>query len=108
RAVLLDFAALNLLYRGFIAEADAARIAADLDDFEVVFFAGFQGASTLERAGGCACNGTFVAPTAIGDFRVMAKAFDVVAEVHECAEHGDARSEEHTSELQSPCNLVCR
>src|SRR5688500_19280164 len=22
--------------------------------------------------------------------------------------HGDVRSEEHTSELQSPCNLVCR
>src|SRR2546426_2510123 len=22
--------------------------------------------------------------------------------------HGGARSEEHTSELQSPCNLVCR
>src|SRR5205807_10334688 len=22
--------------------------------------------------------------------------------------HGDPRSEEHTSELQSPCNLVCR
>src|SRR5256885_4493314 len=24
------------------------------------------------------------------------------------SEQGDARSEEHTSELQSPCNLVCR
>src|SRR5256885_11179990 len=24
------------------------------------------------------------------------------------AESGDPRSEEHTSELQSPCNLVCR
>src|SRR5256885_8756388 len=24
------------------------------------------------------------------------------------AEHGRERSEEHTSELQSPCNLVCR
>src|SRR5256885_8914577 len=23
-------------------------------------------------------------------------------------EHSDLRSEEHTSELQSPCNLVCR
>src|SRR5205807_5876525 len=28
------------------------------------------------------------------------------AREHELA--GDARSEEHTSELQSPCNLVCR
>src|SRR2546426_2986526 len=30
----------------------------------------------------------------------------------QCAQHlhrpGDRRSEEHTSELQSPCNLVCR
>src|ERR1039457_6115226 len=25
-----------------------------------------------------------------------------------CHEHGHHRSEEHTSELQSPCNLVCR
>src|SRR5256885_12413882 len=33
------------------------------------------------------------------------------ASVHEVAEENaslDARSEEHTSELQSPCNLVCR
>src|SRR2546426_6394220 len=27
---------------------------------------------------------------------------------HECAFLHRARSEEHTSELQSPCNLVCR
>src|SRR5256885_9107080 len=25
-----------------------------------------------------------------------------------CLRHEDQRSEEHTSELQSPCNLVCR
>src|SRR2546426_2594311 len=25
-----------------------------------------------------------------------------------CGEYGEHRSEEHTSELQSPCNLVCR
>src|SRR5256885_9244660 len=25
-----------------------------------------------------------------------------------CAPHSEYRSEEHTSELQSPCNLVCR
>src|SRR5688500_20021087 len=28
--------------------------------------------------------------------------------VHETARARTARSEEHTSELQSPCNLVCR
>src|SRR2546426_8443883 len=27
---------------------------------------------------------------------------------HERSPRGDVRSEEHTSELQSPCNLVCR
>src|SRR5256885_3997817 len=27
---------------------------------------------------------------------------------HPVEEHGLQRSEEHTSELQSPCNLVCR
>src|SRR5256885_11347847 len=27
---------------------------------------------------------------------------------HDLAALGDVRSEEHTSELQSPCNLVCR
>src|SRR5256885_12248610 len=28
--------------------------------------------------------------------------------LHACARCRDIRSEEHTSELQSPCNLVCR
>src|SRR2546426_7916395 len=28
--------------------------------------------------------------------------------VHEVDNRDDGRSEEHTSELQSPCNLVCR
>src|SRR5256885_3187372 len=31
-----------------------------------------------------------------------------VAYGHAMAEPGQSRSEEHTSELQSPCNLVCR
>src|SRR2546426_3263462 len=37
---------------------------------------------------------------------------DLLAELADGAVHADAReplrSEEHTSELQSPCNLVCR
>src|SRR5256885_9791099 len=32
----------------------------------------------------------------------------VVHDVHPSKLHGIFRSEEHTSELQSPCNLVCR
>src|SRR2546426_8970176 len=31
-----------------------------------------------------------------------------VAIQQQCVERTDLRSEEHTSELQSPCNLVCR
>src|SRR2546426_4735828 len=33
---------------------------------------------------------------------------DAVGHFREAAELADRRSEEHTSELQSPCNLVCR
>src|SRR5256885_11803197 len=32
----------------------------------------------------------------------------IVARCDELGESGERRSEEHTSELQSPCNLVCR
>src|SRR5256885_6624829 len=39
------------------------------------------------------------------DRRVLVRHDEGVASVHRLAEH---RSEEHTSELQSPCNLVCR
>src|SRR2546426_7727685 len=40
-----------------------------------------------------------------GAVRDGVRQVDVVAQIGEPAEH---RSEEHTSELQSPCNLVCR
>src|SRR5256885_4836524 len=33
---------------------------------------------------------------------------DLVRVLRDQASHVDFRSEEHTSELQSPCNLVCR
>src|SRR2546426_7350660 len=36
------------------------------------------------------------------------RAYDVVAPVEDWGLRGAERSEEHTSELQSPCNLVCR
>src|SRR2546426_2382890 len=39
---------------------------------------------------------------AVGDFRLQQKEQRADEEVH------GRRSEEHTSELQSPCNLVCR
>src|SRR5262249_38196211 len=90
RTVLLDLAAFLLLDRGLVAEADAARIPADLDDLEVVFLARFKRAGALERSRGCASNRAFVAATAVSDFRVVAESFNVVAEIHERAKHGDA------------------
>src|SRR5256885_8268263 len=44
---------------------------------------------------------------------IAARATTARCPVHACTGHGrqparDRRSEEHTSELQSPCNLVCR
>src|SRR5688500_19480611 len=43
-------------------------------------------------------------PTCLGNG--LQPALELVADV--VAVHGFVRSEEHTSELQSPCNLVCR
>src|SRR2546426_3412547 len=34
--------------------------------------------------------------------------FGLAARDQLCGDRADRRSEEHTSELQSPCNLVCR
>src|SRR5262249_2946677 len=89
--VLLDFAALLLLDGGAIAQADAARLRADLDDLEVVFFARLERASALERAGRRAeTAGAFVAAAGLFGFGVLAKGFDFVAEIDERAEDGDA------------------
>src|SRR5256885_7724536 len=45
----------------------------------------------------------------VGDDDLCCDAADPGREQHEQPDdQEDARSEEHTSELQSPCNLVCR
>src|SRR2546426_4357487 len=56
-----------------------------------------------------------VVPTAIhdraraeGEVRVLVELLLPSGRVAEGAVPNQARSEEHTSELQSPCNLVCR
>src|SRR5256885_12125669 len=40
--------------------------------------------------------------------RALATTLLALVSVDDVDDVGDARSEEHTSELQSPCNLVCR
>src|SRR3989454_7061715 len=39
---------------------------------------------------------------------VILRRVEIVDDRRVVDRHGDERSEEHTSELQSPCNLVCR
>src|SRR2546426_9006989 len=41
-------------------------------------------------------------------FRQLRVSFDRLTDHMRCHLDSHARSEEHTSELQSPCNLVCR
>src|SRR5256885_11979119 len=48
------------------------------------------------------------APAARRGNRTRPDAGDRAALPHRRGARGDPRSEEHTSELQSPCNLVCR
>src|SRR5256885_12237650 len=43
-----------------------------------------------------------------GNRSAMRAETDAPARMAAAADHRTARSEEHTSELQSPCNLVCR
>src|SRR6202047_2584181 len=51
RAILLNFLALDLLGGGAIAQSDAARLRADLDDLEIVLLARLERTGALQRAG---------------------------------------------------------
>src|SRR2546426_11541883 len=48
---------------------------------------------------------SFMAPRCSGCAKKISVSYDTTAE---SLRRGRSRSEEHTSELQSPCNLVCR
>src|SRR5260370_22278852 len=92
RLVLLDLLALDLPHGRAVAQANAPRFRADLDNFEIVFLAGFQRAGALQRScGRTEVARAFVAALALFDFCVVADALDVFAELHESAERGDAR-----------------
>src|SRR5256885_13138319 len=60
--------------------------------------------TTLFRSGRDSCDGDLVGPIS-GGFVVKSAARSAVPRSPQPALR---RSEEHTSELQSPCNLVCR
>src|SRR5882757_6278266 len=93
RLVLVDFLALDLSHGRAIAQTDAPRFRADLDDLEIVFLAGFQRARALQRAAGRPeIANALIAALALLNFGVVAEPFDVFAELHERAESGDARN----------------
>ena len=91
---MFDFLALDLFGGGAIAQTDAARLRADLDDLEIVLLARLERTGALERAGAGAVHGrvAVVAALAVFDFGVVAESFDVVAELDKSAEGGDARN----------------
>src|SRR5256885_16444609 len=93
RAILFDLLALDLFYRRAVAQTDAPRLRADLDDFEVVFFTRLERPGTLQRpTGRTEARGSFVTALALLDFRVVAERFNVFAQFHKRAEGGDARN----------------
>src|SRR5260370_3559848 len=91
--ILLNLLALDLLGGGAVAQADASRRRADLDNLEVVFLTRLERPGTLQRSGSRAESGMpFVTALALFDLRVVAKRFDVFAQFDERAERGDARN----------------
>src|SRR5467141_4473692 len=51
RAILFNLLALDLLHRRAVAQSDAPRLRADLDDLEIVFLARLEWPGTLQRSG---------------------------------------------------------
>src|SRR2546426_8085307 len=78
-----------------IAETDSTRPA-----FSV---AGQRPTANRITLDGLSFGGVMVPQDAIRSTRVVTNTYDVAR-----GQFSGARSEEHTSELQSPCNLVCR
>src|SRR6516165_5465173 len=92
RLVLFNLFAFLLSDGRAIAQANAPRFRADLDDLEVIFLAGFERTSALQRSGGRAeVRWTLVASAPLFDFRVVAQSFDVVAKLNKRAESRNAR-----------------
>src|SRR2546429_5365289 len=70
--ILFNLLALDLFHRRPIAQTNAPRLRADLDDLEIVFLAGLERPGALQRAGcGTEARGAFVAALALLDLRVI-------------------------------------
>src|SRR5713101_259715 len=92
RTILFNLFALDLLDRRAVAQTDAPRLRADLDDLEVVLLTRLERSGALQRPGGrTETRMPLVAALALLNLRVMAKRFDVFAQFDERAEGGDAR-----------------
>src|SRR5256885_12251746 len=91
--MLSNLFASDLFCRGAVAQADAPRLRADLDDLEIVFLAWFERPRGLQRARcGTEARVAFVAALALLNLRIVAERFDVLAQFDERAERGDARN----------------
>src|SRR3989475_9752246 len=87
RPILFDLLALELFHGGAVAQADAPRLRADLDDLEIVFLARLERPRALQWPGGRAVPGMpLVAPTPVFDFGVVAKRFDIFAQLDKSSE----------------------
>src|SRR2546426_5424166 len=98
-------AELRYLIRKFVGEGDAAARAAGLEPQQYLLLLALRGLPEGEEA----------TIRTLAD-RLALKHHSAVELIDRMEVHGyvrrsrsrDDRSEEHTSELQSPCNLVCR
>src|SRR5256885_15009603 len=95
RSTLFPYTTLfrSVIVRGEKDELFDGALKDGRDQYEGLVLDGFVRASYLEAAGG----------HVIPDATTFEKALVALE-----AQPAVARSEEHTSELQSPCNLVCR
>src|SRR5256885_13294906 len=78
------------------------------DQVEIRDFAARDEVLALYRTAAALVFPTFFGPDNLPPLEAFAAGCPVLASRVEGADEQLGRSEEHTSELQSPCNLVCR
>src|SRR5260370_14596290 len=93
RAILLNLFTLDLLHSGAVAQTNAPRFRADLDDLEIVLFARLERPRALQRPG-CRSETPWSLVTALAllNLRVMAKRLAVFPQFDERPERRDTRN----------------